>query len=162
MFENEMVEFKEKLNEKLEREVVAFLNTTHGGSIYIGIADDGTVLGVEGIDSKQREIKDRIKNNISPSTIGLFEIATPVIEGRDCIQVIVSGGNQRPYFIRKNGSFVFVRKLFNRCFCSIFFFRCDTGSKRTPVFLTDLILDLRLVFLFRHGNILLFLCSACT
>ena len=103
MFENEMVEFKEKLNEKLEREVVAFLNTTHGGSIYIGIADDGTVLGVEGIDSKQREIKDRIKNNISPSTIGLFEIATPVIEGRDCIQVIVSGGNQRPYFIRKNG-----------------------------------------------------------
>ena len=103
MFENEMIEFKEKLNEKLEREVVAFLNTTHGGSIYIGIADDGTVLGVEGIDSKQREIKDRIKNNISPSTIGLFEITTPVIEGRDCIQVIVSGGNQRPYFIRKNG-----------------------------------------------------------
>ena len=38
MFENEMTEFKEKLNEKLEREVVAFLNTTHGGSIYIGIA----------------------------------------------------------------------------------------------------------------------------
>ena len=103
MFENEMIEFKEKLNEKLEREVVAFLNTTHGGSIYIGIADDGTVLGVEGIDSKQREIKDRIKNNISPSTIGLFEIATPVIEKKDCIQVIVSGGNQRPYFIRKNG-----------------------------------------------------------
>ena len=103
MFENEMIEFKEKLNEKFEREVVAFLNTTHGGSIYIGIADDGTVLGVEGIDSKQREIKDRIKNNISPSTIGLFEIATPVIKKKDCIQVIVSGGNQRPYFIRKNG-----------------------------------------------------------
>ena len=103
MFANEMIEFKEKLNEKLEREVVAFLNTTHGGSIYIGIADDGTVLGVEGIDSKQREIKDRIKNNISPSTIGLFEIATPVIEKKDCIQVIVSGGNQRPYFVKKNG-----------------------------------------------------------
>ena len=103
MFENEMIEFKEKLNEKLEREVVAFLNTTHGGSIYIGIADDGTVVGVEGPDSKQREIKDRLKNNISPSPIGLFEIATPVIEGKSCIQVIVSGGNQRPYFIRKNG-----------------------------------------------------------
>ena len=103
MFENEMTEFKEKLNEKLEREVVAFLNTTHGGSIYIGIADDGTVMGIDGIDSKQREIKNRLKNNISPSTIGLFEITTPVIDGKNCIQVIVSGGNRRPYFIRKNG-----------------------------------------------------------
>ena len=103
MFENETVEFKLKLNEKLEREVVAFLNTPHGGSIYIGIDDDGTVFGVEGVDSKLKEIKDRIKNNISPSTLGLFELATPVIDERTCIQIIVSGGNQRPYFIRKNG-----------------------------------------------------------
>ncbi len=103
MFENEMTEFKEKLNERLEREVVAFLNTPHGGSIFIGIADDGTIVGVDALDSKQKEIKDRIKNNISPSTLGLFEIATPDIEGKICIQVIVSGGNQRPYYIRKNG-----------------------------------------------------------
>lgn len=103
MYENEMIELKEKLTDRLEREVVAFLNTSHGGSIYIGIADDGTVVGLEGLDSKQKEIKDRIKNNIAPSTLGLFEIATPVIEGKQCIQIIVSGGNQRPYYIRKNG-----------------------------------------------------------
>jgi len=103
MYENETIEFKERLTDRLEREVVAFLNTSHGGSIYIGIADDGTVVGVDGLDSKQKEIKDRIKNNISPSTLGLFEIATPEIEGKDCIQIIVSGGNQRPYYIRRNG-----------------------------------------------------------
>ncbi|MBQ2528086.1 MAG: ATP-binding protein, partial [Spirochaetales bacterium] len=103
MFENEVIEFKEKLNDKLEREVVAFLNTTHGGSIYIGIADDGTAVGVDGLDSKQKEIKNRLKNNISPSTVGLFEIATPVIDGKQCIQVIVSGGNQQPYYIKKFG-----------------------------------------------------------
>ena len=103
MYENETIEFKERLTDRLEREVVAFLNTSHGGSIYIGIADDGTVVGVDGLDSKQKEIKDRIKNNISPSTLGLFEIATPEIEGKDCIQIIVSGGNQRPYYIKRNG-----------------------------------------------------------
>ena len=103
MFENEVIEFKEKLNDRLEREVVAFLNTTHGGSIYIGIADDGTAVGVDGLDSKQKEIKDRLKNNISPSTVGLFEIATPVIDVKQCIQVIVSGGNQQPYYIKKFG-----------------------------------------------------------
>jgi len=33
------------LNEKLEKEVVSFLNSKSGGDIYIGVADDGTVLG---------------------------------------------------------------------------------------------------------------------
>lgn len=103
MHENEMVEFKEKLNDRLEREVVSFLNTPHGGTLYIGIADNGTVVGVDGLDEKQKEIKDRIKNNISPSTLGLFEIATPEIEGKNCIQIIVSGGNQRPYYLKRNG-----------------------------------------------------------
>ena len=103
MYENETTEFKEILNDKLEREVVAFLNTPHGGSIYIGIADDGNVVGVNNPDALQREIKDRIKNNISPSTLGLFEIVTPAIDEKVCIQVIVSGGNQRPYFIRRYG-----------------------------------------------------------
>lgn len=103
MHENEMVEFKEKLNDRLEREVVSFLNTPHGGTVYIGIADNGTVVGVDGLDEKQKEIKDRIKNNISPSTLGLFEIATPEIEGKNCIQIIVSGGNQRPYYLKRNG-----------------------------------------------------------
>lgn len=103
MHKNEMVEFKEKLNDRLEREVVAFLNTPHGGTVYIGIADDGTVVGVDGLDEKQKEIKDRIKNNIAPSTLGLFEIATPEIEGKNCIQIVVSGGNQRPYYLKRNG-----------------------------------------------------------
>ena len=102
MFENEMTELKEKLNEGLEREVVSFLNT-HGGSVFIGIADDGTVVGVDNPDLVQKEIKDRIKNNISPSTLGLFEIMTTEIEEKICIQIIVSGGKQRPYFIRKKG-----------------------------------------------------------
>lgn len=103
MHENEMVEVKEKLNDRLEREIVSFLNTPHGGTVYIGIADNGTVVGVDGLDEKQKEIKDRIKNNISPSTLGLFEIATPEIEGKNCIQIIVSGGNQRPYYLKRNG-----------------------------------------------------------
>lgn len=43
--ETEVVELKRILNDSFEREVVAFLNT-HDGIIYIGVDNDGTVVGV--------------------------------------------------------------------------------------------------------------------
>lgn len=101
MNETETVEFKEKLNDKFEKEIVGFLNTIRGGTLYIGVDDDGKPIGVDDIDAVELQIKDRIKNNISPSALGLFEIVTPA--GNDHIQIIVSGGNQRPYYIKKYG-----------------------------------------------------------
>ena len=35
--ESNRVEFKEKLNDKLEKEIVAFLNNKEGGILYIGL-----------------------------------------------------------------------------------------------------------------------------
>ena len=101
MNETETIEFKERLNDKFEKEVVGFLNTTRGGTLYIGVDDDGKPVGVDDIDAVELQIKDRIKNNISPSALGLFEIVTP--PSSDHIQIIVSGGNQRPYYIKKYG-----------------------------------------------------------
>lgn len=40
--ESNRVELKEKLNDKLEKEVVAFLNNREGGIIYIGIINKNT------------------------------------------------------------------------------------------------------------------------
>lgn len=101
MKECETVEFKEKLNDKFEKEIVGFLNSNRGGSVYIGKNDDGVSIGISDMDGTQLQIKDRIKNNICPSTMGLFEIVTP--PGGEYIQVIVSGGTQRPYYIKKYG-----------------------------------------------------------
>ena len=44
---------------------------TLGGEIYIGIDNDGTVVGVEDPDAVQLALSDRIKNNIRPETLGL-------------------------------------------------------------------------------------------
>lgn len=96
-------EFKEILNDKLEKEVSGFLNA-NGGNIYIGIKDDGTVLGVkENTDSIQREIKDRIKNNICPITLGLFDISLLEYNGLNIIHITIASGNEKPYYIRKKG-----------------------------------------------------------
>lgn len=44
-YEDECTEFKRELTDSLEKEVVAFLNSARGGDIYIGVEDDGTVVG---------------------------------------------------------------------------------------------------------------------
>lgn len=75
-YEDETTEFKRKLTETLEREVVAFLNSDKGGDIYIGVDDDGTICGVDNTDKLQLTIIDRIKNNILPATLGFFDVVT--------------------------------------------------------------------------------------
>lgn len=101
MTETERVEFKAILNDKFEKEIVAFLNSSRGGELYIGMNDKGKPIEIENIDLTKRQIKDRIKNNISPDTIGLFEIVTS--RKKDYIQIIIASGNQKPYYIKKYG-----------------------------------------------------------
>ena len=101
--ESSRIEFKEELNDKLEKEVVAFLNNKEGGILYIGIDDNGKPVGVSDIDSTQLKIADRIKNNILPSTLGLFDIVTEEIEDISVIKVLISSGLEKPFYIKKQG-----------------------------------------------------------
>lgn len=50
--ENGKIEFKRELADSIEKDVVSFLNTL-GGEIYIGIDNDGTVVGVDDPDAVQ-------------------------------------------------------------------------------------------------------------
>jgi predicted HTH transcriptional regulator len=101
--ESNKIEFKRELNEKLERSVVAFLNTSEGGWLYVGVGDDGKAVGVPDIDLVQRQIVDRIKNNISPSVMGLFDVVVERIDDIPVIKIIVSSGMEKPYYLRDKG-----------------------------------------------------------
>jgi predicted HTH transcriptional regulator len=74
--ENNRIEYKLELTKDLdlEKEVVAFLNYVEGGVIFIGIDKNGHILGVSDMDGDMLKIKDRIKHNISPSAMGLFDV----------------------------------------------------------------------------------------
>ena len=103
LLEDKRNEFKIKLTDSLEKEVIAFLNT-EGGNIFIGIDDKGNINGVTGnIDLLQRTIKDRIKDNIMPSTLGFFDVVVNELNGRKYIQIIVAKGAERPYYLRGMG-----------------------------------------------------------
>lgn len=101
--ETNRIENKEQLNEDFEQEVIAFLNYKEGGIIYVGINKNGQVVGVENTDLTQLQIKDRIKNNIQPSTLGLFDVTVETIENKEIIKVIISSGTEKPYYLRKKG-----------------------------------------------------------
>ena len=101
--ETNRIENKEQLNEDFEQEVIAFLNYKEGGIIYVGINKNGQVVGVEDVDLTQLQIKDRIKNNIQPSTLGLFDVTVETIDNKEVIKVIISSGTEKPYYLRKKG-----------------------------------------------------------
>ena len=103
MIETNRIEFKQILTDDLEKEVVSFLNYRYGGVIYIGIDKNGRVTGVDNPDEKQLKIKDRLKNNILPSCLGLFDVIAEKKEAKNIIKIIVASGTEKPYYIAKRG-----------------------------------------------------------
>ena len=101
--ETNRIENKEQLNEDFEQEVIAFLNYKEGGIIYVGIRKNGQVVGLQDVDLTQLQIKDRIKNNIQPSTLGLFDVVVETIDNKEVIKVVISSGTEKPYYLRKKG-----------------------------------------------------------
>lgn len=105
IIENQHIELKRDLTDEvdLEKEVIAFLNTREGGKIYIGIDNTGSVIGVEDSDKLILKIKDRIKNNIAPLAMGLFDVIEEEYQNKKVIKIIVAGGNEKPYYKKNMG-----------------------------------------------------------
>ncbi len=99
--ESALIEYKRELTDGLEKEVVAFLNTL-GGEIQIGVDDNGQIVGLDNPDEISLKIADRLKNNISPSIMGLFQINI-VGDDKKHIVISVASGMEKPYYIKKYG-----------------------------------------------------------
>ena len=106
MLETHRIEYKRELTPELdlEKEVIAFLNTPEGGFIYLGIDKAGVRVGVADVDGDMLKVKDRIKHNIAPSAMGLFDLVEEESPpGVHCIKIIVDGGSEKPYAKKKYG-----------------------------------------------------------
>ena len=105
MVETNRIEFKSQLTDDLdiEKEVISFLNYREGGIIYIGIDKDGHPIGVDNIDASVLKIKDRIRQNVMPSPMGLFDVLVENIDGVDVIKIFLASGTEKPYYKTKYG-----------------------------------------------------------
>ena len=102
LHETNRVEYKEKLTADLEQEAVAFLNS-EGGDIFLGIRKDGSVAGVPNPDDVQLKIADRLRNNIRPNVMGLFDISMEKRDGKEIIIINLASGTEKPYCVKQKG-----------------------------------------------------------
>jgi ATP-dependent DNA helicase RecG len=103
MKETNRIEFKRELTDDLEKEVVAFFNYREGGKIYIGLDDDGKPVGVADFDAVQLTVKNRLRDNILPSCLGLFDVIHEERDGKDIININIASGPDKPYYLKKRG-----------------------------------------------------------
>ena len=101
MTEGTNIEYKEldrrtgKLPDSTLKEIVAFLNTD-GGSLYIGIRDDGTVAGVKNTDEVMKSLSNMIADSIKPDALPFVRIDVEERVGEKVIKCSVSPGIERP------------------------------------------------------------------
>ncbi len=100
--ETEKIELKEKINDSLVKEIETFLNTD-GGTIYIGVKDNGDVLGVKNIDETLRHVSDIITDQIEPNAIDCVKLEVEFIDGKVIIKITVKKGYASLYCIKRLG-----------------------------------------------------------
>ncbi len=111
-FEDQNVEFKQEYVTDIRKEVIAFANA-EGGTVYVGIRKDGIPIGVEDPDEVMLKIANSLKDSIAPDIMPFVSIKNIFIENVSVIEISVSTGTNRPYYIREKGlkpSGVYVRK----------------------------------------------------
>ena len=63
--ETENIEFKSQFTDDLYKEIIAFANTD-GGIVYVGIDNEGNVLGLTNVDEEYTRITNGIRDAIMP------------------------------------------------------------------------------------------------
>ena len=108
MIENVDVEYKEldrnngSLPASTAKAIAAFANT-EGGELYIGVSNDGTVIGVDNPDDVMTRLSNTVHDSILPDVMPFIQIRSQEINGKYIIRATVSVGTERPYYLAKEG-----------------------------------------------------------
>ncbi len=108
-FETENIEFKAQFTEEIYKEVIAFANTD-GGTVYVGIDNEGNAVGLTDVDKEYTRITNGIRDAIMPD-VTMFVSFT--VQDNQVIRITVIEGTNKPYYLRAKGlkpSGVYVRQ----------------------------------------------------
>lgn len=100
--ETEKIELKSVITDDIKKEIIAFANC-EGGTIYIGVADDGTILGVNNADECSLQISNMIRDTVKPDITMFVHYKTIEYDGKSIIVITVQRGTNRPYYLAKKG-----------------------------------------------------------
>lgn len=101
--ESEIIELKRKLDDDMKVEIVAFLNSYLGGTIYVGVDDDGTLATLT--DKEKDENESKVINWIRDEAV--YPNCSDCVNlhyNEDGVLVIkVDSGNKKPYYLKSKG-----------------------------------------------------------
>ena len=100
--ESETLELKEIVVEDIKKEIIAFANSA-GGTLYVGVADDGNIVGVENPDTVIQQISNMVRDSIKPDITMFIRYAAKNVEGKQIVAVEIQRGTERPYYLAKKG-----------------------------------------------------------
>ncbi len=110
-FESDTVELKSEIVPDICKEIIAFANT-QGGTLYIGVQNDGAVIGIDNADAAQLRLNNMIRDSIKPDVTMFVRYEAVMVEGKQILAVTVQKGTDRPYYLGSKGlkpSGVYVR-----------------------------------------------------
>lgn len=102
MLEGKNIEFKRQYTDDIKYAVLAFANTD-GGTLYIGINDDGSVEGVESPDAVMLQVMNMIRDAIRPDITVAVDCSTELMENKHIVVLTIQRGVARPYYLANKG-----------------------------------------------------------
>ena len=102
MLENVTTEFKCEFIDDIKYTVIAFANT-EGGTLYVGVNDDGSICGVENADETMLRLTDMIRDVVRPDITMFTKCETREMEGKLVVVLQVLRGTARPYYLHSKG-----------------------------------------------------------
>ncbi len=100
--ENEITELKEIVVDSIKKEVIAFANT-NGGKIYIGVKDNGEIVGLDNPDSVIQQIGNMIRDSIKPDITMFIHYDIIAYDMKNIVCVDIQRGTNRPYYLSSKG-----------------------------------------------------------
>lgn len=100
--ENKTTEFKREYVEDIKNTIIAFANCD-GGTLYIGVNDDGTVCGVNNVDGTMLRVTNAIRDAVRPDITMFVNCRNDVMDEKPIVCVTVQRGTARPYYLHGKG-----------------------------------------------------------
>lgn len=100
--ENKTTEFKREYVEDIKNTIIAFANCD-GGTLYIGVNDDGTVCGVDNVDGTMLRVTNAIRDAVRPDVTMFVECNNDLMDEKPIVRVTVQRGTARPYYLHGKG-----------------------------------------------------------
>ncbi len=103
LVENKTTEFKREYVEDIKNTIIAFVNYD-GGTLYIGVNDDGTACGVDNVDDAMLRVTNAVRDAVRPDITMFVECRNDVMDGKIIVCVTVQRGTARPYYLHGKGN----------------------------------------------------------